>query len=563
VNQLGVVLLIAGTFGAVSCASGGNDDIEFNAPVESGTADSTTEARPTSTSDASRGSTTDASSGSTSDVSSGSTSDPGDGLLDVRVDATAPGAEISPLILGLSSSLSSADLQEAGIQLNSWGGNPSTRFNYEIGHAWNNGRDWEFRNTNYGATGDTTRGFIDTNSAARAETRLAVPTIGWVAKDDNSDVCSFPDEEGGCTGGDGSDCENQDVVADPRTANTESTPEMVADWVAGLVADGHAPRFIAMDNEPDLWGFTHYDVHPECTTYEEILDTHLRYATAIREVAPDAELTGPVICCWFDYWDTAPGPADGSNEEFLSWFLRAVRAHDEQSGARTLDVVDVHYYPQSPVFNEETDAETNAQRLRSTRSLWDPQYVDESWIDEPIAFIPRVKRIIENAYPETPLFISEWNFGADDSMNGALAIADVLGIYGREGVYAAAYWRNPEVGSPGYLAFRMHGNYDGEGSRFGGRVVATESPDPDRLSVFGALEGSSGVLRLMLINKDPDESLTIGLTIDGFDAKPGGGARQFTYGPADPTAIVPSSYTPGEPVVLPAYSITLLELAAP
>jgi Glycoside hydrolase family 44 len=478
----------------------------------------------------------------------------------VRVDASAPGAEISPLILGLSSSLTSAELGEAGIRLNSWGGNPSTRFNYVNGHAWNNGRDYEFRNTNYGATGDTTRGFIEVNSAGKAETRLAVPTIGWVAKNDNGDVCSFPDEQGGCAGGDGSDCEHQNVVADPRTANTESTPAMVADWIAGLVADGLAPRFIAMDNEPDLWGFTHYDVHPDCPTYEEILDTYLRYATAIREVAPEAELTGPVMCCWFDYWDSAPGPADGSGEDFLSWFLRGVRAHDERHGERTLDVVDVHYYPQSPVFNEDTDPDTNALRLRSTRSLWDPEYVDESWIDTPIEFIPRMKRIIESSYPGTPLFISEWNFGADASMNGALAIAEVLGVYGREGVYAAAYWRNPEVRSPGYLAFKMHGNYDGQGSRFAGRVVPTESPDPDRLSAFGALDESAGVLRLMLINRDPESTITTSFQVDGFE--PATAARRFTYGPDDPDSIVADTYTPGEPVTLPASSITVLELSA-
>ena len=35
-----------------------------------------------------------------------------------------------------------------------------------------------------------------------------------------------------------------------------------------------------MDNEPELWGYTHYDVHPECPTYEEILDKYLTYATA-------------------------------------------------------------------------------------------------------------------------------------------------------------------------------------------------------------------------------------------------------------------------------------------
>ena len=38
---------------------------------------------------------------------------------------------------------------------------------------------------------------------------------------------------------------------------------------------GSTSEFIAMDNEPELWGDTHYDVHPECPTYEEILDKYL------------------------------------------------------------------------------------------------------------------------------------------------------------------------------------------------------------------------------------------------------------------------------------------------
>jgi hypothetical protein len=549
---------VLGGLGIVGCASGGGEAIDFDAPATDPTAVAPTDRSSATTIESRTESTRNPDSGSPN-PDSGSPS-PDSGSPDVRIDATAPGAEISPLILGLSSSLKAPELEQAGIRLNSWGGNPSTRFNYQVGHAWNNGRDWEFRNTNYGATGDTARGFIEENMAAELETRLAVPTIGWIARNDDTNVCSFPDEDGGCTGGDGSDCEHQNVIADPRTANVESTPEMVADWVAGLVADGHAPRFIAMDNEPDLWGYTHYDVHPDCPTYEELLETYLRYATAIREVAPNAELTGPVMCCWFDYWDIGPGPADGSDADFLSWFLRGVRTHDEQNGTRTLDAVDVHYYPQSAVYNDKTDPSTNALRLRSTRSLWDPQYVDESWIHSVIQFIPRMKRIIESSYPGTPLFISEWNFGADDSMNGALAIADVLGIYGREGVYAAAYWRNPEPGTPGYLAFKMHGNYDDHGSRFAGRVVPAESPDPDRLSVFGALDETAGVLRVMLINKDPESPMSVDLDISGFTPAPS--ARQFSYGPDDLAQIVPGTSATGDAVTVLPSSITVLELSA-
>jgi hypothetical protein len=545
----GAGALVIGALVAAACSSGGEQAIQFDEPATSTEATAVPSTEVPSTEVAS----TDVAPSATA-----STLVPAGDALPIRIDASAPGPEISPLISGLSTNLSADELRSAGIQLNSWGGNPSTRYNYVNGHAWNNGSDYEFRNTNYGRSGDELRRFLDVNEAAEVESRVAVPTLGWVARNDDEATCSFPVGNHCLPASEVGDCTGDGPTADPRTANTESTPAMVADWIGGVVAEGRGPRFIAMDNEPELWGATHYDVHPDCPTYEEILDKYLTYATAIRAVAPDVELTGPVMCCWYDYWNVAPGPAEGGSEEYLPWFLRNVKAHDDEYGKRTLDVVDVHYYPQSDVYNDKTDPETAARRLRSTRSLWDPTYLDESWIDAPIALIPRLKRTIEATYPGTPLFISEWNFGADTSMNGALAIADVLGIYGREGVYAAAYWREPPVGSPGWFAFTMHGNYDGQGSRFGGRVVAVDTPDLDRLSAFAALDDAAGRLRVMLINKDPEADLDVQLALGGFEAGPT--IHQFTYSPADPSTIVADVHE-GDPLfTLPASSITVLEL---
>ena len=51
------------------------------------------------------------------------------------------------MILGLSSTLTVEQFADLGTTLNSWGGNPATRYNYTIGHAWNHGADYEFRNT--------------------------------------------------------------------------------------------------------------------------------------------------------------------------------------------------------------------------------------------------------------------------------------------------------------------------------------------------------------------------------------------------------------------------------
>jgi hypothetical protein len=476
--------------------------------------------------------------------------------IEVRIDAAAPGPEISPLIRGVSGDLNEGEMREAGIALNSWGGNPATRYNYEVGHLWNAASDWEFRNTDYGQDGDSFERFATMTDAAGAELRLAVPTLGWIAKDSTS--CSFPEGDG-CAADSDWNCEDPGPLADPETTSVRSTPEMVAAWMTELDAAGLAPRFVALDNEPELWGHTHYDVHPECPTYEEILERYLEHATAIRAVAPDAELTGPVMCCWYDYWDIAPGPADGSGTDFLTWFLTQVHDHDVAAGVRTLDVVDVHFYPQTEVFNDDTDPETAARRLRSARALWDPGYDDESWIGEPIEFIPRMRRTIEASYPGLPLMISEWNFGADASMNGALTIADVLGVYGREDVYAAAYWRSPEPDSPGYFAFKMHGNYDDAGSAFEGATLEATSSEEVRVGAYAAL-GPDGVLRVMLLNKDPRGEHRVDLQVAGFAAATE--AERWTYGAEDPSSIETTVQDVTGPIRLPAESITVLELAA-
>jgi hypothetical protein len=490
------------------------------------------------------------------------TREPGTSYIDaVSVDISMARAPISPLIRGFSGDTDTSYLIDVGGTVNSWGGNPASRFNYLIGHAWNAGADYEFRNGNYGQSGDVARAFLDMAASSGTVTRLAVPTIGWIAKNDDNSTCSFPDGAGGCRSMKDRKCATSQDIADPNRANVPSTPAMVATWVRSLAQQfGDTLLFIAMDNEPVLWDTTNADVHPACPTYEEILSTYLRYADAVRDAVPNVALMGPVMCCWFDYWRGDPGPVDGEKVDFLTWFLRGVRAHDTDVGHRTLDVVDVHYYPQSDVYNDNVDKQTSARRLRSTRSLWDPDYTDESWIAEKIRFIPRLKDLIAAAYPGTPLAISEWNFGADTSMNGALAIADVLGIYGREGVYMASYWRSPTRGSPGYFAFKMFGNYDGHGAAFDGTALEAPSPDPDRLSIYAAISADGRVLKVMVLNKDPAHPATVRLDLGSFVPSTG---AVYRYDGSTPTEIGKSGVPigpGGTEVTLSPYSINLIEL---
>src|SRR4029434_8958709 len=75
---------------------------------------------------------------------------------------------------------------------------------------------------------------------------------------------------------------------------------------------------------------------------------------------------------------------DHGGKPFVEWYLQQMAAAEAANHVRLLDYFDLHYYPQadgvslSPAGN----AATQALRLRSTRALWDPSYVDESWIKD-------------------------------------------------------------------------------------------------------------------------------------------------------------------------------------
>ena len=141
------------------------------------------------------------------------------------------------------------------------------------------------------------------------------------------------------------------------------------------------------------------------------------------------------------------------------------------------------------------------RRNRSTRSLWDPNYVDETSINDTVKLIPRLKDWVNTYYPGTQIAITAYNWGAENHMNGATAQADVLGIFGREGLDMAARGTTPAPSTPCYLAMKMYRNYDGSGSTFGDLSVSATGPDPDQLAAFAAQRTSDGALTVMAVNK--------------------------------------------------------------
>ena len=147
--------------------------------------------------------------------------------------------------------------------------------------------------------------------------------------------------------------------------------------------------------------------------------------------------------------------------------LDQFRQREIATGRRLLDYFTYHIYPQGGDGGNDVSTSTQLLRNRSTRSLWDTNYVDESWIGSVIKLIPRMKAWVAAYYPGTKIGITEYNWGAEGHINGATAQADVFGIFGREGLDLATRWTTPATGSLAYNAMKMYRNYDGNKSAFG------------------------------------------------------------------------------------------------
>ncbi len=528
--------------------------------------------------------------------------------VSIQIDVSEVRHPIPPQIYGLAQP-SLVHLKELHPGLWRSGGNPATRFNWVAGNYWNAARDWEFRNGNYGQTkpedqkpSGTTDGTILAASREGVSTYLTVPTIGWVARDDNNNTRSLgvPGFSGDPVSPGSEAIAGYNPAENRRRVSVRSLPrkgwpfsdspnrraEVIYqdEWAAHLVkrfgkANEGGVRYYAMDNEPDLWDITHTDVHPVRPDYNELFAQFRDYASAVKDVDPTAQIGGPVSWGWTGYFFS---PRDRGTDNFafhkdrkshgdvpfLPWFLKQASAYDQKRGRRTLDILDVHFYPQAGgiYLNAATDAEANARRLRSTRSLWDPEYRDESWINEKVQLIPRLKTWVRENYPGTKIGIMEWNWGADHTLNGALAIAEVLGVFGREGLDLASYWTSPAVNSPGFFAFKIFRNADGHGNGFGdGALDVFQSTAKDRVSCFAARDSKTDEPSILLINKNPQSEEKIRLIFKGKLSSGKFHRTQYTAENLKNLSRLPDITLSGTtvPVSLPAYSLTLLQGVKP
>jgi hypothetical protein len=484
----------------------------------------------------------------------------------LRVDCRATATAISPLIYGIAWDARAKGPPQVRATTRRWGGNPASRFNWQLGNAWNTASDWFFENVETKPVAE----FFSDDAARGWKSALTVPTIGWVAKDTTS--YSFPvsafgaqqrTDEYKSDAGNGNKPDGSPITStSPERTSVRAPPEFVARWIDALAKSKTLPDIVILDNEPGLWNETHRDVHPEPTTYDELLDRTVRYAAAIRAVAPNVKIAGPAEWGWSGYMYSAKDKKEGfrlapdrrahGDVPLVPWLLASVKKEEAKRGTKLLDLLDLHFYPQGKgVYSNAADPKTAALRINQVRGLWDPRYVDESWIGEPIRLLPRMHEWIDQNDPGLGLMIGEWSFGGEQHMSGGLATAEALGRFGQYGVTAAYYWTVPPAGSPTATAFHAYDDFE----KFSVPTNATP-----QTSLFASRDKAGKHVVLVALNFSPDAA--IAADVDSSSCGDDASASAKTYqGRGDAFAPARVSTASGHvKLTLPAYSITVVDL---
>ena len=514
----------------------------------------------------------------------------------ITIDTAAHRHPINSNIYGVAFA-STAQLADLNSPLNRSGGNASSQYNWQC-NCDNRGSDWYFESLDDGSAtaGKLNDDFISDSKVAGAQAMLTIPTIGWVAKlgpnrgklssfsiakygaQKANDWQWFPDPGNGVRSSD-----NQFVTGnEPNDANIPADSQFQSGWMQHVVgkwgaASSGGLRYYIMDNEPSLWSWTHRDVHPTGPTMDEIKDKMIDYSAKVKAADPSALVVGPEEWGWSGYfysgydqqwgglhgWSNLPDRANHGGQDYLPWVLDQMRQHDVQSGRRSLDVFTVHWYPQGgEAFSDDVSTSMSTLRNRSTRSLWDPNYTDQSWINNQVQLIPRLQNWVNTYYPGLQIGITEYNWGAEGYINGATTQADVFGIFGREGLNMATRWTTPSATTPTYKAMKMYRNYDGNKSTFGDISVSDNVPDPDTLSSFAAIRSSDGALTVMIINKSLSDSTLANVSLSNFSGSGLSQVWQLTSANAITKLSDINFGGSNINLTVPAQSITLLVIAA-
>jgi hypothetical protein len=361
----------------------------------------------------------------------------------LAVDANANRNTISPYIYGVNEWSDDGLMGLMRIPAIRWGGDDATSYNWQNSVKNNTGDNpWCYENYSVSPNFDA---FHTANLTAGTVSLGTIPLMDWSPQ--AAGECSFSVKKYGAqkaTAPDNPDCGNgvllngDPVVNDPNDAYIPVTRSFAQQWVQEIMT-GYGPanaggvRLWSMDNEPEWWYSNHIDVYPQAATYGDMMARNIKWATAVKAVDPTALITGPVPGGWsgmlfsradmgsgwntspYQYWDN---PTDQKAHGGVPWVPYCLQQMNQFEQANIAP---------SGLSSSQGDSAMETLRMTSTRALWDPNYLvpgggfnDATGTEVSPHLVPQLQQWVTQNYLGTNLAITEYSWGALDSITGAI-----------------------------------------------------------------------------------------------------------------------------------------------
>jgi hypothetical protein len=440
-------------------------------------------------------------------------------------------ASISPYIYGNSVRF---DIVDDALTMMRFGGNHTTPYNWETNYS-NAGHDWYhssgYANFPSGALpagqedvpGSVVTYHVDRALARNLESLVALPMAGYVAADKNGVVTeaeTAPSARWKQTvyrkGAAFCNPAGSPNISDGYVYSDEFVNFLISRYGNASTATG--VKFYALCNEPVLWSSSHPRIHPLKVTGAELIDRSTALASAVKDLDPYARIFGPVFYSHWPMYDLQ-NPTDWSTIQgeyswFVDFYLDQMKQASNLYGARLMDVFTFHHY--SHTNDTDTSEEHIRGRMQAPRFLWDPSYNSNP-------LLPRIQNSINTYNPGTGIAVTEWAFGGYNHVSGGIATADVLGIWGKYGLFAASYWTLKTESLYPNAAYRLYRNYDGSRSTFGDtKISASLSNRIDSSLYASTFAADPAKVSMIVLNKNMTIPIAGTFTIDS--------PRQFTSG---------------------------------
>ena len=311
------------------------------------------------------------------------------GNIIITVDTTHP-RNISPWIYGINAYQSISNAPR-NLTLNRTGGNRWTAYNWE-NNASNAGSDWgpyinDDSLSSSSIPAEAIRTIINADRVRSNASLMTVQLQGYVSADKNGNVNTSDPNHLAARFKQVAYQKKAPFTNSPSTSDTyvymdEFLWTVRSRFTNDIYADPVCPTFVSLDNEPELWNSTHFEIQPQPITPDEFIQKSIHLCRALKTFDPKIQLFGPVHYGFNGLvnWKNAPGYS--SSYWFTDQYLRTMKAASKAAGVRLLDVYDFHWYSEAAVSGTRiislTSSNLNDAQIQaivqSPRSLWDATY---------------------------------------------------------------------------------------------------------------------------------------------------------------------------------------------